>query len=114
MQFKIILVNSGYVLVEIKRGKRGTACQKKLWGSKFYYLSNFFFLHLFPFKYSILLLIEPLVNRVKLVIRVTWQKTEPYSVNLFRLIGPTHLFRSIGSKWPGLDVILISEVYCIY
>ena len=35
------------------------------------------------------------------------------SVNLLRLIGPTHLFRLIGSKWTGPDVTLLSGVYCI-
>ena len=63
---------------------------------------------------SILRLIEPPVNRVKLVNRVTWQKTDHInSVNLLRLIGPTPLFRSIGSKLPGPDVTLLSGVYCI-
>ena len=34
------------------------------------------------------------------------------SVNLLRLIGPTPLFRLIGSKWLGPDVTL-SRIYCI-
>ena len=59
--------------------------------------------------------IESLGNRVKLVNRVTWQKTEPYnSVNLLRLIGLTPLFRLIGSKWSGPDVTLLIFIFCMY
>ena len=66
------------------------------------------------YRYSILRLIEPPVNRTKLLNRVTWQKTEHInSVNLLRLIGPTPLFRLIGSKLPAPDVTLLSGVYCI-
>ena len=67
------------------------------------------------YKYSILGLIEPPVNLVKFVSRVTWQsQNQINSVNLLRLIRPTTLFRLIGSKWPGSDVTLLSGVFCIY
>ena len=36
------------------------------------------------------------------------------SITLLRLIGPTPLFRLIGSKWPGPDATILSGVYCIY
>ena len=50
MQFKIILVNSDYVLVEIKRGKRETACQKKAVGIQILLFIEFFLFKFISFQ----------------------------------------------------------------